>query len=175
MSQAWAEPFWPIRQGFFPSVHKPWWHHLAAYKARDDGVTRFLSGRRLCLNSPGNDPLFCPTQLVTNRSWWMKTPGPLCLGWDIQGMFILPPVVLSGPKSQSTTVIPGSICVCVLSHVWFFVASWTVARQAPLSMEFSRQEYWSGVPFPTLGDLPDPGIKFECFALAGRFFTTRAT
>ena len=36
---------------------------------------------------------------------------------------------------------------------------WTVARQAPLSMGFSRQEYWSGVPFPPPGDLPDPGIK----------------
>ena len=36
---------------------------------------------------------------------------------------------------------------------------WTVARQAPLSMGFSRQEYWSGLPFPSLGDLPDPGIK----------------
>ena len=36
---------------------------------------------------------------------------------------------------------------------------WTVARQAPLSMEFSRQEYWSGLPFPSPGDLPDPGIE----------------
>ena len=36
---------------------------------------------------------------------------------------------------------------------------WTIARQAPLSMEFSRQEYWSGLPFPSPGDLPDPGIK----------------
>ena len=36
---------------------------------------------------------------------------------------------------------------------------WTVAHQAPLSMGFSRQEYWSGLPFPSLGDLPDPGIK----------------
>ena len=38
---------------------------------------------------------------------------------------------------------------------------WTVAHQAPLSMEFSRQEYWSGVPFPSSGDLPDPGIEPE--------------
>ena len=36
---------------------------------------------------------------------------------------------------------------------------WTVARKVPLSMGFSRQEYWSGLPFPSLGDLPDPGIK----------------
>ena len=38
---------------------------------------------------------------------------------------------------------------------------WTVAYQAPSSMEFSRQEYWSGLPFPSPGDLPDPGIKFR--------------
>ena len=50
---------------------------------------------------------------------------------------------------------------------------WTVACQDPLSMEFSRQEYWSGLPFPSPGDLPDPGIKPVSFvppALAGRFF-----
>ena len=48
---------------------------------------------------------------------------------------------------------------------------WTVAHQAPLSMEFSRQEYWSGLWFPTPGDLPDPGIKPTSSALAGWFFT----
>ena len=41
----------------------------------------------------------------------------------------------------------------------FFVTPWTVARQAPLSMGFSRQEYWSGLPFPSPGDLPNPGIE----------------
>ena len=48
----------------------------------------------------------------------------------------------------------------------------TVARQAPLSMGFSRQEYWSGLSFPSPGDLPDPGIKPMSLALAGGFFTT---
>ena len=46
-----------------------------------------------------------------------------------------------------------------LSRVRFFATSWTVAHQAPLSMEFSRQEYWSGLPFPSPGDLPNPGIE----------------
>ena len=45
------------------------------------------------------------------------------------------------------------------SRIWLFVTPWTVAHQAPLSMGFSRQEYWSGLPFPSPGDLPDPGIK----------------
>ena len=52
--------------------------------------------------------------------------------------------------------------VCVLSHfshVQLFATPWTVARQAPLSMGFSRQEPWSGLPFPSPGDLPDPGIE----------------
>ena len=53
-----------------------------------------------------------------------------------------------------------------------FANLWTVAHQFPLSMEFSRQEYWSGLPFPSPGDLPDPGIKPMSPALAGGFFTT---
>ena len=52
---------------------------------------------------------------------------------------------------------------------------WTVAHQAPLSMEFSRREYWSGLPFPPPGALPDPGIEPTCPAMAGRFFTTETT
>ena len=54
------------------------------------------------------------------------------------------------------------------------VTSWAIARQAPLSLEFSRQEYWNGLPFPSPGDLPDPGIKPVSLmspALAGMFFT----
>ena len=46
-----------------------------------------------------------------------------------------------------------------LSHVRLFATPWTVAYQASLSMGFSRQEYWSELPFPSPGDLPDPGIK----------------
>ena len=55
------------------------------------------------------------------------------------------------------------------------VIPWTVACQAPLSMGFSSPEYWRGLPFLSPGDLPDPGIKPESPALAGRFFTTSAT
>ena len=64
------------------------------------------------------------------------------------------------------------VCVQSLSHVQLFVTPWTVACHAPLSMEFSRQECWSGLPFPPPGDLPEPGIKPSSPALAGRFFTT---
>ena len=67
---------------------------------------------------------------------------------------------------------------CMLScfsRVWLSVILWAVAHQAPLSMEFSRQEYWSGLPCPPPGDLPDPRIESTSImspALAGGFFTT---
>ena len=66
---------------------------------------------------------------------------------------------------------------CHFSHIRLFVTPLTVAHQAPLSMGFSRQEYWSGLPCPSLGDLPDPGIESASLspALAGGIFTTRAS
>ena len=69
-------------------------------------------------------------------------------------------------------------CECVLSHVQLFVTLWSAACQAPLSMGFPRQEYWSGLPCPPPGDLPDPGIEPASLAspaLASGFFTTGAT
>ena len=61
----------------------------------------------------------------------------------------------------------GGYCCCVVakSRLTFFATPWTVARQAPLSMEFTRQEYWSQLRFPSLGDLPDSGIEPEAPAL----------
>ena len=71
------------------------------------------------------------------------------------------------------------VCVCVyaqlLSCVRLFLTPWIVAHQSLLSMGFSRQEYWGGLPFPAPGDLPDPGIEAMSPispALAGGFFTT---
>ena len=70
------------------------------------------------------------------------------------------------------------VCVCVSRSVMTdSVTPWTVAHQAPLSTGFPRQEYWSGLPFPPLGDLPDPGTELTSPvspALAGRFFTTES-
>ena len=62
-----------------------------------------------------------------------------------------------------------------LSHIWLFVTPWTIAYQAPLSMEFSRQECWSGLPFPSPGDLPNPGIEPRSPVLAERLLTIWAT
>ena len=62
--------------------------------------------------------------------------------------------------------------MCKCSVMSDSVTLWTVACQAPLSTEFSRQEDWSGLPFPSPGDLPDPGIEPRSLALAGEFLTT---
>ena len=62
--------------------------------------------------------------------------------------------------------------------VWFFATSWTVAHQAPLPMEFCRQKYWSGLPFPTQGIFPTQGLNprsLKSSELVVRFFTTSTT
>ena len=63
-------------------------------------------------------------------------------------------IIISSEVSQKIKVK-----VKLLSRVQLFATLWTVAHQAPLSMGFSRQEYWSGLPFPFPGDLPDPGME----------------
>ena len=65
--------------------------------------------------------------------------------------------------------------VRLLSCVRHFATPWTVAYQAPLSMGFSRQEYWSGLPCPSPGDLPNPGNRTWVSHIVGRHFTVRAT
>ena len=71
--------------------------------------------------------------------------------------------------------LEGSLCMLsCLSHVQLFATLWTVAHQAPLSMGFSKQEYWNGLSCPPPGDLSHPGIEPTSLmspALAGRFFT----
>ena len=62
------------------------------------------------------------------------------------------------------------MCAQSLSDVQFFATPWTIAHQAPLSIKFSRQGYWSQLPFPSPGGLADPAIKPESPALAGGFF-----
>ena len=70
------------------------------------------------------------------------------------------------------------MCAESLSHVRFFANPWTVSLQAPLSMGFTRQEYWSGLPFPTPEDLPNPRIEVASPgfpALESGFYTTSPT
>ena len=70
------------------------------------------------------------------------------------------------------------VCVCVhvcaCSHIWLFMIQQTVALQIPLSIEFSRQEYWSGLPFPSAEDLPNSGMESQSPVLAEGLLTTES-
>ena len=104
--------------------------------------------------------------------------GPGCLpstwAWGAQDVF-------RAGKFSKKKHYKANKSACVLSHVSrvrLFVTSRSTARQAPPSMGLSRQEYWSGMPCPPPGGLPDPGIEPRSLlppALAGGFFTTSAT
>ena len=79
---------------------------------------------------------------------------------------------LTPSLSKYLLCVPLWVYAQLLSCVWLFAIPWTVAHQASLSMEFSRQEYWSGLPFLPPGNIPDPGIKHTSPvspSLAGRF------
>ena len=84
--------------------------------------------------------------------WWL---------WPLQGVIHF---------SWVSSMYIWDICMYTQSCLTFWNL-WTVAQQARLSMEFFQQEYWSGLPFPPPGDLPDPGIEPKSPALAGGFFT----
>ena len=95
---------------------------------------------------------------------------------EIKNGEVLFPPLLNGTGWPSPCRLAQS--ACMLSHfscVQYFATLWTVAHQAPLSIGFSRQEYWSGLPRLSLGDLPNPGIELASLmspALAGGFFAT---
>ena len=86
--------------------------------------------------------------------------------------------MLTGEEAMKQALAWRKVKVKSLSRVRLSVTLWTVAHQAPPSMGLSRQEYWSGLPFPSPGDLPDPVIELVSLAspaLAGGFFTTSTT
>ena len=94
------------------------------------------------------------------KSFWLY---PIHVPWLFLLLFISPAPTSSYVHAQS------------LSRVWLFETPWTMAHRDPLSVEFSRQWYWSGLPFPSPGDLLNPRTKLASPAspaLAGGFFTT---
>ena len=130
--------------------------------------------------------------LEKHSLWWIKLEMlPICSNSDVQQGIQLLWEFSSELKVQSrkrqnpdpaysfhsiTPLCFTFVCGCVLSHfshVWLCATPWTVTHQSPLSMGFSRQEYWSGLPCPPPGDLPEPGIKPSSpmsSALADGFF-----
>ena len=95
------------------------------------------------------------TKLQNRQTWWKSA------------------VSNCGTSAQSLISSLASVCVCVcysLNHAQLFATPWTVAHQSPLSMGFSRQEYWSGFPFPPPGDLANPRIEPKSPALQADSF-----
>ena len=105
------------------------------------------------------------------------------LDWDqIWFSTVLSSIEVSSSSLSALFPVSWFICACALScfcHVGLLCGTpWTVAHKVPSSMGFFRQEYWSELPCPSPGDLPDPGIKAASLtspALVGGFFTTSAT
>ena len=91
------------------------------------------------------------------------------------GEIVLEPLLKASGQWYQLWSKGGVFMLSCFSCVQFFAALWTVACQAPLSIEFSRQEYWSGLPFSSPGDLPGPGIEPASPVLADGFFTTSTT
>ena len=104
-------------------------------------------------------------------TWVSRTIGRCFTVWATREVLSL----VSGHQVGSGNVNTGvcaCVCVCTLSDVWLLATPRTVDHQSPLFVGFSRWKHRSGLPFPTPGDLPDPGIKPASPAMAGRFFTT---
>ena len=120
----------------------------------------------------GEGPGAGPSRVALSQS--LSAPEPLLL--HSQNGIIL--ALQGGMRARYIYIY---ICCAMLSpfsHVHLLVTPWTIAHQAPLFMGFSRQEYWTGLPCPPPGDLPDPRIEPKSLmspALAAQFFTTSAT
>ena len=112
----------------------------------------------LTVESEGN--YISPLTNTDCGSWMLL--GPCSLSSLFKALF--PPLLFS-------LYLPVAACLTTQSCPTL-CDPWTIACQAPLSTGFCRQEYWSRLPFPSPGDLPDPGIEPASPALAGRFFTT---
>ena len=156
-----------------------------------DGFSDTWELPRVCGHRTGN------ARRMFFAHWSEKTPGRATIrrargtaphrhealqhqdAWVVQGALeSAVPLFLKQALGQQCVCVCVCVCVRVISHVWLCVTPQTVAHQAPLSTGFSRQEYWSGLPCPSPGDLPDPVIKPASLAspaLAGGFFTTVAT
>ena len=113
---------------------------------------------KIIVHSAANPPEGDPAE----RTLWER-----CRVWQ-EG-----PYQILGVLGHEETRSRVNVYAQLLSPVRLFVIPWAVAFQAPLPMGFPRQEYWSGLPFPSPGDLPNPGIKPASPELAGGFFTAK--
>ena len=100
-----------------------------------------------------------------------ETPTFVKGSWEKDGSVVVDSV-MSQNDDDSCVCVCVCVCVCACTRAQSCLTPGTIPYQAPLSMEFSRQEYWNVLSFPPSGDLPDPGTKFMSLALAGGFFAT---
>ena len=159
-------------------AHSPW--PTTSRSTEHNTLVSLLAGRQGLHSEPlGNLSRFPVEMRLPQGCWPQASPlSDVC------------PSVFSSPcigrdhslschsLTEATAKLRSGLGVLSHSRVWLFGTLWTAARQAPLSLEFSRQEYWSGLPLPTPGDLPNPGIKpayLASSALAGGFSTTSPT
>ena len=140
-----ADPYPSIRC-FLGLVAGGWWIHKSLWE---------YAGLRTCV-------LFLSQAVVPRTSANVRSGGlRLALSAKDKGWH----------TSSGISLTTVAVFVQSLSCVWLSANPWTVALQASPSVGFSRQEYWSGLPFPSPGDLSNPGVETESPALAGRFFT----
>ena len=146
-SLTWTACSWSL---YFPGLLWPSWHPPSAWGD--------AKGRRLWMSHLQTRVCTLEHSLVLGQ---VSKTAPAILGHR------------AGKRHEHWPSVT-SLCACVLSRVWLFATPWAVACQASLSMGFPRQEYLSGLPSLSPGDLPDPGIEPVSPALAGGFVTAWA-
>ena len=162
-------------RSWVPTTHWRWPQHMAT------GSTLKLLPAPWPLVQPRD--LLWPVEWVLNKSQCPEIKRDLCASFCPHQHPLLPlpweeraqtsPAPRRGVRDACDTDRALGFLVCAqLSHVQLFATPWTVAHQAPLSMGFSKQEYWNGLLFPPPQDLLYPGIKHMSAALASRCFTT---
>ena len=110
---------------------------------------------------------------ISRQEHWSGWPFPSPGDLPDPGITPASPAVAGGSFTTEPPgkPLPNVVAVYSLGHVWLFATPGTVACQTPLSMGFPRQEYWTGLPYPSPGDLPDPRIEPRSPALARGFVT----
>ena len=122
---------------------------------------------------------WCLGHSLTTPWWissWPATGGEYTVSEEGRGQVRTPGWTMAFTHLPPVRLI-WILCAQLLTPFWLFAAPWTITCQASLSVGFSRQEYWSGLPFPPPGDLANPGIKPKSLrspALADGLFTTSA-
>ena len=133
----------------------------------------FIAGSECHMKSASSfGPILLPTlELEVQLSFMLgRVAGfQVCSSWDVWFLKVfisywsITDLQSLSESDAQRSDSPMHIHVCVratrFSCIWLFVTLWTITRQAPLSMGFSRQGYWRGLPFPSLGDLPHPGVE----------------